>query len=71
MPTCPHCQAPIGHVAANSDKVKLATRIVVLHKSGDVEINCGRCKRGVIIGSMTATALRKAAPPRLVIRERA
>lgn len=47
MGNCPHCNADIAR--ASGDKVKIRTSIVVLHKSGGIEINCPTCKRGVII----------------------
>jgi hypothetical protein len=50
----------------SGSKAKLARSPVIVHKSGDIEANCPRCRRGVIIGS-AAAVLRKA-QPRLVVR---
>lgn len=55
---CPHCSAEI--VRGSGDKVKIRTSIVVLHKSGSVEINCPSCKRGVLIPAvLTSGPIRK------------
>lgn len=67
---CPHCGKPIFRMAKSGDKLRARTSILVLHKSGEVEINCESCRRGVIIpmrveGSPT---MKKAADgPRFVV----
>lgn len=68
MTACPHCQQPMFRKSEHGNKQKLARTPVIVHKSGDIEVNCPRCRRGVILGS-AATALRKA-QPRLVVRAR-
>ena len=65
---CPHCAQPL-FVAGHNGAAKIGRTALVLHKSGDVEANCGRCRAAVIIGRLESLALRKAAP-RLVIRPR-
>lgn len=34
---------------AKSDRLKARTSIVVIHKSGEVEINCEHCRKGVLL----------------------
>jgi hypothetical protein len=46
---CPHCDRPIFRKSSSGARYKAKTTIVVLHKSGDVEINCTACKRAVIL----------------------
>lgn len=44
--------------------------MLVLHKSGGVEINCGACGKGVLLPLQLVPGdieLRKAADPRLVV----
>ena len=43
---CPHCERTMFR--ASPDKLKLRT-MLVLHKGGEVEVNCEHCKRGVIL----------------------
>ena len=76
MYPCPHCGLPVLRKASRGDKLKASTRILVLHKSGDVEINCGHCSKGVLLPlSQTVdffedeVTLRKAYMPRLVVRK--
>lgn len=68
---CPHCSQPVFTASAGGAKLKARTRIVVLHKSGDVEINCGHCGRGVLLPLAPSgdRVLRKARAPRLVARK--
>lgn len=56
---CPHCARPIFRKSSSGARYKAKTSIVVLHKSGDVEINCGSCKRAVIL-ARAKIELRKA-----------
>lgn len=44
---CPHCEKRIGRISQG--KVKIPTRILVLHKSGALELNCPACKRPVLL----------------------
>lgn len=53
------------------DKLKLGRTMIVLHKSGDIEVNCVRCRRAVIIGKLAGGAVLRKAGPRLHIRVRA
>jgi hypothetical protein len=69
---CPHCAQPIFREVG--PKLKARTTMLVLHKSGAVEINCGACGRGVLLPlerpASGALELRKAetAPaPRLIV----
>lgn len=67
---CPHCGTALFQRSAGGAKLKARTSILVLHKSGDVEINCRKCGGGVFLPlAAIPGALRKAhAPPRLVVR---
>lgn len=47
--TCPHCQAELFAMSRDGAKLKAITSILVLHKSGEVEINCAACKNGVLL----------------------
>lgn len=46
---CPHCGFAVFRKASGGGRYKARTTIMVLHKSGDVEINCGKCKRALIL----------------------
>lgn len=46
---CPHCSAPLFTMSRDGAKLKALTSILVLHKSGEVEINCTSCKNGVLV----------------------
>ena len=76
MHDCPHCGQPLFKKGASGDKLKARTRILVLHKSGDVEINCGLCGKGVLLPLVQGpdlfiggAPLRKAVMPRLIARK--
>ncbi len=47
MTACPHCDAALFR--SSGDKLKARTSMLVLHKSGNVEINCPSCRRGVYL----------------------
>jgi hypothetical protein len=51
-------------------KLKARTRIVVLHKAGEVEINCDGCGKGILLplARVEGAGIRKADMPRLVAR---
>ena len=49
MLACPHCAAQVFRKSAGGTRYKARTPIVVLHKSGELEINCHNCKRGIIL----------------------
>ncbi len=68
MIACPHCQLPVFRKSESGGKQKLQRSAVIVHSSGDIEINCPRCKRGLIVGQSSGT-LRKATP-RLIVRDR-
>jgi len=67
---CPHCDKPVFRKSADGQKLKARTRIVVLHKSGGVEINCGSCGKGILLplARVEGEDIRKAEMPRLVAR---
>lgn len=70
MTGCPHCDQPIFRASANGAKLKARTKILVLHKSGDVEINCSSCGKGVLLPleiREEQAGLRKALPLKLVV----
>ena len=50
--------------------MKIGRTAVVLHKGGEIEVNCMRCRRAVILGRLEAGAVLKKAGPRLHIRVR-
>lgn len=68
---CPHCGRPVFRTSSGGSKLKARTTILVLHKSGPVEINCGSCGRGILLPLVVDTQLelRKADAPRLVARK--
>lgn len=49
MNSCPHCDKQMFRPSSDGSKLKLPTSMVVLHKGGDVEVNCPHCKQGVIV----------------------
>jgi hypothetical protein len=49
MLECPHCGQPIFKSSNGGAKLKAKTSMLVLHKSGEVEINCGICRQGVFV----------------------
>lgn len=54
----------------DGQKIKAPTSMLVLHKSGEVEINCARCKQGVLLPltpSEGEPVLRKAKTMRFVV----
>ena len=70
---CPHCSKAVFRLSADGGKIKAITNCLVLHKSGDVEINCGHCKRGLIVPLMPQpgeSKLRKARDPIRLRKER-
>jgi len=67
---CPHCARPLFRMVKSGDKLRARTNILVVHRSGDVEINCVECKRGVLVPLVPAkdVVLRKAADgPKFVV----
>lgn len=66
---CPHCGQSVFRPSQGT-KLKARTTMLVLHKSGEVEINCGNCRAGVLIPLKLAGEfkLRKAERPRFVIK---
>ena len=72
MNDCPHCGQPVFRKSSGGSKLKAHTKIVVLHKSGGVEINCAACGHGVLLPLVLEEGepeLRKAEAPRLVARK--
>jgi len=49
MDRCPHCNHKLFRLSKGGQKLKVATTVLVLHKSGEVEINCPKCKLGVLV----------------------
>ena len=45
---CPHCQGSLFRKSTGG-RLKARTRIIVLHKSGEVELNCGVCRKPVLL----------------------
>jgi len=70
---CPHCGKQLFRASKDGSRVKARTAILVLHKAGDVEINCPECHRGVLVPLVASSApitLRKADAPKLVVTRR-
>lgn len=70
---CPHCQQAMFKASADGQKLKAKTSMLVLHKAGGVEINCGGCGRGVLVPLQLAEGpfeMKKAEEPRFVARKR-
>jgi predicted RNA-binding Zn-ribbon protein involved in translation (DUF1610 family) len=59
---CPHCAKAVFRKSASGATLKAKATIIVLHKSGAVEFNCGACKRAIILPTQfrQEIALRKA-----------
>lgn len=67
---CPHCGKAVFRQSKDQKKLKAKTSIVVLHKGGDVEINCGSCGKGVLLPLVVkagSPTLQKARAPKLVV----
>lgn len=67
MDKCPHCGKAIFRPSPDGSKIKAPTTCLVLHKSGEVEINCPKCKLGVLVPLAAVkgeSELRKAKPHR-------
>ena len=56
--------------SADGQRLKVPTTCLVLHKSGDVEINCQHCKQGVIVPLQldTSGTIRKSTYTRHTLR---
>lgn len=70
---CPWCERAIFKLSKDGSRIKAPTSCLVLHKSGDVEINCGHCKKGVIIplaAKEGQKSLKKALPSRKHVLKR-
>ena len=46
---CPHCGIEVFRKSANGSRLKARTPVVVLHSSGELEINCASCRRGILL----------------------
>lgn len=57
---CPHCEQPLLRASSDGSKLRARTKIVVLHKSAEVEINCDTCGGPVILGKLEGVELKKA-----------
>ena len=66
---CPHCGDALFRSAVDGTRLKARTTMLVLHKSGDVEINCVACKRGVLLplAPLKDVPLRKAETPKFIV----
>jgi len=56
----------------DGQKLKLSTSMLVLHKSGGVEVNCPSCKQGVLVPLQAVEGepvLKKASTTRFVIHK--
>jgi hypothetical protein len=60
---CPHCGATIFRKSSGGNRFKARTGIVVIHRDGALELNCGACRQPVILPTKLPQdniALRKA-----------
>lgn len=67
MDKCPHCGKTVFRLTPDGQRIKAPTSCLVLHKSGEVEINCPKCKLGILIpleAKEGAMSLKKAKPRR-------
>ena len=67
---CPYCGVPVFKPNGARTKLKARTTMIVLHKSGSVEINCGSCGQGVLVPlelKADTAQLEKASHPRLIV----
>ena len=46
---CPHCEKTVFRKSTSGASLKTRTTIMVLHKSGEIEVNCVACKRAIIL----------------------
>jgi len=46
---CPHCDKQVFQTTKDGTRAKARITCLILHKSGDVEINCPACKRGILL----------------------
>jgi len=63
--SCPYCSLAMFRSAANGERLKAPTSMLIVHKSGEVEINCRHCKHGVLLPLVLADgafALKKSEP---------
>lgn len=68
---CPYCYSDVFTLSRDGERAKASTSIVVLHKGGDIEINCSTCKNGVILPIVAAgKELRKGRAYRPVVFSR-
>lgn len=67
MESCPHCGKSVFRLSPDGKRIKAATSCLVIHKSGEIEINCPKCKLGVLVPLRVQTdamTLKKAKPHR-------
>lgn len=68
---CPSCQNSVFVLSNDGERLRAATTMVILHKSGEVEINCPTCKNGVILPlAVTGSTLKKGRAYRPVVFSR-
>lgn len=62
---CPYCSMTMFRSAAGGARLKAPTSMLIVHKSGEVEINCKHCKHGVLLPlvlALGAFELKKSEP---------
>lgn len=70
MIECPHCRAVLMRKSSEGNKLKARTSMCIMHRTGEIEINCGSCGKGVMLGKLERVAVAKAVPPqRLIVRK--
>lgn len=70
MISCPHCMAVLMRKSTEGNKLKARTSMCIMHRGGEIEINCGGCGKGVMLGKLERVVVTKALPPqRLVVRK--
>jgi hypothetical protein len=51
---CPHCAAPVFSLSNDGTRLLVVRTALTLHKSGDVEISCPKCRNGVLLPLATS-----------------
>lgn len=73
MQNCPHCNKTIFKMSEDGSRLKAPTTMLILHKAGGIEINCGHCKQGVILPLQPiqgdATLKKARSRPRFFVRK--
>lgn len=69
---CPACNGRVFRKSEDGTKIRARTRVLVIRKSGEVEINCSTCKTPLVLPLELKDGpfnLEKAQAPRLILRK--